>query len=348
MVPGIKAFLSGNKKILSYCEAPNRNQPYIFETAYWPVKYTSTQYKSKDIHISYADDNYAEVVNLEIVKGRWFNAADNAVKCRPAVINELMARQVFNTASPVGEIFEVGYENEKQCCKVVGIIKNYKPGGELDTEKPIYILRNTAAVALQYNNLEDCSSSSYNIGEDYGGNDDGNVFFLKVKDKDQVVLESEIYNNLTAMYDNIGIKVRRLSEFRSQYLNRKLVPLIILSVILVFLIVNTMAGFVGVLWYNIKARQNEVALRMAVGANKKIIYKQFIGEMLVLASLGIIPGSIIAAQLPILKIFHIETSVYIIAMLFSALLIYLLVILCALLPSAQAAKIQPAMALHEE
>lgn len=348
LIPGIKAFLAGHKKIHTYCEAPRRNQPYIFETAYWPVEYKGTRYTSSDIHVSYADDNYADVVDLNVIEGRWFNTEDNVSNCRPAVINELMAKQIFSTANPVGEIFECGYEDEKQCCKVVGIIKNYRPGGELGKEKPIYILRNTKSEVLHYDNLENCSSNSFNIGEDYGGNYDGNIFFINVNKKDQITLESHIYNILTGKYDNIGIKIRRLSEFRKQYKNRKLIPIVVLFIILVFLVINTLAGFMGVLWYNIKARQNEIALRMAVGANKKSIYKQFIGEMLVLATLGIIPGLIIAIQFPVLKIFNIETHVYLLAMLIASVIIYLLITLCALLPSVQAAKTQPALALHEQ
>ncbi|MBA7556123.1 hypothetical protein ES705_48821 [subsurface metagenome] len=121
-----------------------------------------------------------------------------------------------------------------------------------------------------------------------------------------------------------------------------------IGLVLGFLIFNSIAGLFGVLWYNISLRKSEIGLRVAVGASKSNIYKQFIGEMLVLATLGIIPGLIIAAQFPILKVFNIQPKVYIIAMLAATLLIYLLVTLCAILPSAQAAKIQPAIALHEE
>ncbi len=345
LIPGIRAMLTGNDKIIRFCEAPNRNRPYMNETAYWPIKYNNSDYTSRDLYISYADDDYADVVDLDVIHGRWFIPNDNVSRYRPAVINELLAERIFDTDNPVGEIFTVEDIGD---CIVTGVMNNYTPHGELDTEKPIYILRNTKSENLNYNNWENCSSMSYSIGEDYGDSDDGIVFFLKTRTEDQLILESELYNTLSARFQNTGIKIRRLSEFRNQYLNRKLTPIIILFVMLIFLIVNTLAGFIGVLWYNIKTRQNEIAIRMAVGANKSNIYKQFIGEMLIMATLGILPGLIIAAQFPILKAFNIETSVYIIAMLAATLIIYLLVTLCALLPSAQAAKIQPADALHEE
>ena len=107
-------------------------------------------------------------------------------------------------------------------------------------------------------------------------------------------------------------------------------------------------GLFGVLWYNINNRKSEIGLRCALGATRDYIHKQFIGEMMVIATLGIIPGLIITIQFPILNVFNLESLVYYLAIAISILTIYILIIICALLPSAQAAKIKPATALHEE
>ena len=171
---------------------------------------------------------------------------------------------------------------------------------------------------------------------------------IKVNNNAEPNFEFLLYNQLIGRYKNTALKIRPLSEYRNTYIENTLLPLFLIGLVLGFLILNSISGLFGVLWYNISLRKSEIGLRMAVGASKRSIYKQFIGEMLVLVTLGIIPGIILTAQLPILSVFDIETKVYIIAILASTLLIYLLVLLCTLLPSTQAAKIQPAMALHEE
>ena len=53
-------------------------------------------------------------------------------------------------------------------------------------------------------------------------------------------------------------------------------------------------------------------------------------------------------QFPLLNVFDLPASVYIIAMLLAIAFIYVLVIICALYPGKQAAAIYPAVALHEE
>jgi putative ABC transport system permease protein len=85
-----------------------------------------------------------------------------------------------------------------------------------------------------------------------------------------------------------------------------------------------------------------------MGATSNGISAQFIGEMLVLASFAVALGVFFAVQFPLLNIFDIATSVYIWGIILSVLAVYLLVVLCAWFPSRQAARIHPAVALHEE
>jgi putative ABC transport system permease protein len=49
-----------------------------------------------------------------------------------------------------------------------------------------------------------------------------------------------------------------------------------------------------------------------------------------------------------LNVFDVAASVYIWGILLAVLAVYLLVVLCAWFPSRQAARIHPAVALHEE
>ena len=70
--------------------------------------------------------------------------------------------------------------------------------------------------------------------------------------------------------------------------------------------------------------------------------------MLVVATFAIGLGVFFAIQFPILNVFDVAASVYIGGIVIAVLAVYLLVILCAWVPSRQAAMIHPAMALHEE
>ncbi len=171
---------------------------------------------------------------------------------------------------------------------------------------------------------------------------------IKVKEGTGYAFEKKLMENITSIAKQWTIKIDKMENLRKISLKTTWIPIYILSGICIFLIINVVLGLFGILWYNISIRREEIGLRQAVGANIGNIYNQFICEMLALATLSIFPGLIIAAQFPVLKVIDIDTSIYLIAMLSAMLLIYLLVTLCALMPASQAAKIQPAEALHEE
>jgi putative ABC transport system permease protein len=59
-------------------------------------------------------------------------------------------------------------------------------------------------------------------------------------------------------------------------------------------------------------------------------------------------GSFFAVQFPLLNVFDLPASVYIIAILLAIVFIYLLVLVCSFYPGRQAAAVYPAVALHED
>jgi putative ABC transport system permease protein len=89
-------------------------------------------------------------------------------------------------------------------------------------------------------------------------------------------------------------------------------------------------------------------LRRAVGAPGHAVSAQLVYEALILATLSLIIGSFFAVQFPLFNVFDLPASVYLFAMLFATIFIYLLVLVCSLYPGKQAAAIYPAVALHEE
>ena len=145
-----------------------------------------------------------------------------------------------------------------------------------------------------------------------------------------------------------NIEIEYLSAKRKEKNNMTLVPIIILIIVSGFLIFNVSLGLFGVLWYNINKRKSEIGLRRAVGATGKKISWQFIAESMVLSTFALMAGFFFAVQFPLLNVFDIASGVYLMAILLAALFIYLLVLFCAFYPGKQAAKVYPAVALHED
>lgn len=266
-------------------------------------------------------DDYPKVLNMKILEGRWFGKQDEAGSAKPIVINATLRKQLFGPGKALGEI--TGEKDHKRV--VVGVVEDVKAKG--DYQK--------AGLAM-YERIDTSSS------------DAREHILMKVSPDADAAFESRVYKTMAADPLNAGIEIEHLADKRTNINKTSIVPMIILLIVAGFLVINVALGLFGVLWYNINKRRGEIGLRRAIGATGDAVSAQLVYESMILATLALIIGAFFAVQFPILNVFDLPASVYIIALLSSILFIYLLVIICSLYPGKQAAAIYPAVALHEE
>jgi putative ABC transport system permease protein len=127
------------------------------------------------------------------------------------------------------------------------------------------------------------------------------------------------------------------------------VPLFFFGLVASFLILMAGLGLVGVLWQAVTRRTEEMGIRRALGATARRVQWQILGELLVLTTAGVLIGSAIFLQMPILQIIGwIPWEAYLLSLGASLLIIYLFVVVCGLYPSWLATRIHPAEALQYE
>ena len=269
------------------------------------------------------DENYPKTLNVKIVEGRWYNKTDVGSKQELMVINNKLKERMFGKGTAVGKLYD-NYDGKKKI-KVIGVIENIKFDG--DYQAPGY------AIYSRYD------TSAYRwLGK----------ILVKVTPDANAAFESQLYKFMANTMKDSNIEVEHLTNKLTSYNKLTLVPLIILSIVAAFLIINVALGIFGVLWYNINKRRGEIGLRRAVGAPGSSVSAQLVSEAMILATLSLIIGAFFAVQFPLLNVFDLPASVYLIAMLLAVIFIYLLVLVCSLYPGKQASAILPAVALHEE
>jgi putative ABC transport system permease protein len=269
------------------------------------------------------DENYPKTLNVKIMEGRWYNKTDVGSKQELMVINNKLKERMFGKAAAVGKFYN-NYDGKKKI-KVIGVIENIKFDG--DYQAPGY------AIYSRYD------TSAYRwLGK----------ILVKVTPDANAAFESQLYKFMANNMKDSNIEIEHLSNKLTSYNKLTLVPLIILSIVAAFLIINVALGIFGVLWYNINKRRGEIGLRRAVGAPGSSVSAQLVSEAMILATLSLIIGAFFAVQFPLLNVFDLPASVYLIAMLLAVIFIYLLVLVCSLYPGKQASAILPAVALHEE
>jgi putative ABC transport system permease protein len=270
------------------------------------------------------EDDYDNVLNLEIKEGRWFTKEDLSSKDYSVVINSTLRERVFGSRSAIGEYLgDVSGEERRN--RIVGVVEDTKFKGDFQ--------------GVEYDMFHRADTGSYRWLS---------RILITVAPGTGADFEGRLHKAMSSTLKNSSVEIEHLNEKRESRNSLSLVPMIILLVVAGFLIINVALGLFGVLWYNISKRRAEIGLRRAVGASGAAVSKQLVGEALVLSTLSLIVGSFFAVQFPLLQLFDLPSGVYLVAWLLSLLFVYLLVMLCAFYPGRQAAAINPAVALHEE
>jgi putative ABC transport system permease protein len=294
------------------------NIPFSFNQSNTDLAYNKRRTLS---NVYDTEDNYASLFNLKLKEGRWFNKTDIPGKVNSIVINERLKADLFGNENAIGKVIANG--NDK--VKVIGVTADMKIEGDYQpTEKAFF--RKVDTNGLKWNN----------------------TILVKVRPGVSAAFEAKLFKVLNNVIRNANIEIEHFTNKRERKNTLSLVPVVILTVVGGFLIINVALGLFGVLWYNISKRRGEIGLRRAVGASGSSISSQLVGEALVLTTIALIIGSFFAVQFPLLNVFDLAASTYVTAIVLAIIFIYMLVMICALYPGKQAAAIYPAVALHEE
>ncbi len=293
--------------------------------------YDSFQYKGRDFSIEHANvtPSFKEALGLQLTQGRWFQEGDETLNWDPVVITQAMKDQYFSGEDPLGKnIAPVKADRER---RIIGIVAAYRMHGEF-TSPLAYTFRLNQWTGKEGNKVD---SPPY--------------ILVKVRSGITAAFEEKLLKRLQSINKDWSFTVNPLAESRRAWLTFSLVPVICLSTIALFLLIMVALGLVGVLWQNVTQRTREIGLRRALGGTSQSVYLQILGELMLIATTGLLAGSLLIVQLPLLHVVDfLGPWIYSSGIVLSALLIYGLTLTCGLYPSWMAARVQPAEALHYE
>ena len=314
-------------------EAPSRMQVYqALESFDWiesvaaadggAIPYGGSRYRStigeQPIDYGEVSDEFYEVFDLDLVGGRWFSEEDAALDWEPLVITQPLSEALFGREDPIGQQVEW---NEGDA-RVVGVVSDYRRRGEFS--EPVFFVLTRVE-------------------------DDAPVRFLvKVRPGTPLAAQEQIDKRLKAMAPGYRVDITTLEEDRASSFKLSLIPLFAAGVVSVLMLGMVALSLSGVLWQRTTLRIEEIGLRRALGGSAASIYAQLTGEILVVASIGVIAGLLLVLQLPLLELLDYTGGVYAISIALAALIIYGLVIVCSLYPGRLACQVRPVEALHHE
>ena len=265
------------------------------------------------------DENFQKTADVPLIEGRWFNEDDKNSKYPPVILTKKLYDEYFDGRPYMDSIFEIHGER-----KVIGVVENYRYDGQFSEE---------IAMSFLYTPIENHETPN---------------LYLRLKDGVGIEFEEEMTELVAQVSKLENVTIDHVEQRRIHSNRSTLIPMIALLSICGFLVLNVALGLFGVLWHNISKRRGEIGLRRALGASKSTIAFQFIAEILIIAFFGMFLAALFCIQVPLMDFTEIKDIYFYEAIGISTLVITVLVLICALYPSQQAARISPAEALHAE
>jgi putative ABC transport system permease protein len=277
-----------------------------------------------------------EVLQLELVAGRWLEEGDELRDFTPVVITRDLARTLFGDDGPMGQLMPFTerdgtlreVDGPEDIRRIVGLVSAYRRDGRLGDP--------TSHAAFSVNRS----------GRDY--TTWSNIVFTVAPGTPRA-FEETLLAVLRGIEPDWNYTVESYADRQDERRLETLMPLLLASIVAGFLIVMVGLGLVGVLWQAVIRRTREMGLRRALGATNEGVRGQIIAELLGLTAVAVALGALLFFQAPLLGMTgSIGYPVLVLAAVASAALLSVFVIVCGLYPSWLATRIEPARALQCE
>jgi putative ABC transport system permease protein len=222
--------------------------------------------------------DYQEINNYKVSQGQFINSDDLESNLNVIVLGSQLAKDLFNSESPLGKKIKLNYQDKNYLYTVIGVMEEKGGGltGDLDDRSYIPIttymkkLSNSQYVSsylAQANSSQEASSA---VGE---------IEYFLIKNLDDQDKEKFRLLSMDQILDTVNSVTASLS-------------LMLGGIAAISLLVGGI-GIMNIMLVSVTERTREIGIRKALGAKRKNIMSQFLIEALSLSGLGGMIGIIL-------------------------------------------------------
>ncbi len=272
-----------------------------------------------------ASPNYFRSMGIAL-RGRSFQPSDDDRAPPVVVINEAMARRFWPDSDPLGERITVVSQGGPVSREIVGVMTDVRHAG-LASEPRLEVYVPLAQDPWPFINLVVKTAP----------NDAG----LETRLRDQLaVLDPAL--PLNALQPMGRLIAEWLAPLRFQ--------MVLIGTFAALALLMALLGMYGVISYVVSRRTKEIGIRMALGADKRDVFKGVVRQAAALAVTGIVLGTIAAAMLTRTLTAYLYDVSPTDPVTFAAIALLVLAVSTAacFVPAGRAAGVDPVEALREE
>jgi predicted permease len=283
---------------------------------------SSRDLRTERIRIS---PDYFKVMQIPLLRGRFFTEGDELDKQPVAIIDETTARKYWPNRDPMGRLLRFGQDRTQPWTTVVGIIKDIKTDG-LDTDSVPHIY-----VPVYQNSRRDLN------------------IVLRTSLPAEI-LEPRIRQEVQTIDPGLPIfNVSSMNEVLDRSIASRRFSADLVGGFAAVALLLASIGIYGLLAYMVGQRAHEISLRMALGARRADVLMLILRKGVILAGVGILGGMIVSAATASMM----ASLLYgvhphdLFVFLVVPVLLFVVAVLASYLPARRATKVDPIFALRE-
>jgi predicted permease len=269
--------------------------------------------------------NYFSALRIPLLLGRTVGEQDTAAAPPVATVNESMVRDYFHGENPIGRTINRG---STVIATIVGVVGDVK-----------------------YNQIrEDAPPTAYFSYLQWPQFANAMTFLVSTEGDPSAVVHSIQKEALSLDKDVPVLNIRTETAVIEQALTLERLFALLSSAFSGFALLLACVGLYGTVGYTVAQRTGEIAIRMALGADRRTILGMVLRESLGIALAGIAVGFPLVwftTRLLRAQLFHLSPHDPV-TMATATVAILVVTIVCSLLPAHRASRVDPMVALRNE
>jgi putative ABC transport system permease protein len=293
--------------------------------------YTPKEGEDMNPSVDGVGPRYFSTMGIPLMAGREFSDTDTAKAPKVAIINETMAKKYWPGSSPIGRRLGIGRDNQTGI-EIVGVVTDSKHA-TLREEIPRFVY-------LPY--TQDDSLNAL-------------TFYVRTGAAPGTMVSAirSVVRRLDPALPVYDVKTMEVQARESLFVERIMAGLSVAFGVLATLLAAI--GLYGVMSYAVARRTREIGIRMALGAERSTVLRLVLGEVAMLAMVGIVCGlagtgallKVMGSQLAERMLFGLSPADPV-TIAGSTLTLALVAMFAGLVPARRATAIDPMRALRSE
>jgi putative ABC transport system permease protein len=289
------------------------------------------QNRQREVRLIGAGQQFRTIRNLKVLAGRFFDEDDDRLRKKVGLITQPLAELLFPDGWAEGHTIKVsGLE-----FTIIGIFKEgAETFGQSEIKRETLMMPTSVMTLLNGSDKVDQIYASAIAASYVPGATQAIVNVIRRRHRPEAVYRAENLTQILAAADNIALAL----------------TMVLLLISAIALIISGI-GIMNIMLVTVTERTREIGLRMALGASRKAIRRQFLTEALFISVGGGLLGIIFGAGIPLTAqslVEGIRIPISAVSISIAFLVSCLVGVIFGILPAERASKLNPTEALRYE